>query len=402
MKALQRVVAWLDRPTPDGRVLVVTGSPGVGKSAVLGRVVTTADPQLRAALPGDDTAVKAPLGSIGCAVHAKGKTALEVAREIAAAVSAPMPDRVEDFAPLIRQGLIDHNRRRFNVIVDAVDEAQSPSEARLILTIVVLGLSQTCADVGANLVVGTRTHDGGGNLVNRLGAAATTVNLDDPEYSSIEDLTDYVIATLQMFGNGRVDNPYAAVSVAAPMADRIATLADGNYLVAGLVGRTHGQYDQLPVDPATLTFDSSVYDAFGTYLQRVPPFQHITATDLLTPLAYAEAPGFTAELWRAALGALTGHDLSATDLARFAATSAAAFVVQASQTGAAGSYRLFHQALSDALVKARVVEGQSGDEEALTRTLLALGQRPGGTRRRPTSSARCQVTPSGPALSTSC
>ena len=374
MKALQRIVAWLDRPTPDGRVLVVTGSPGVGKSAVLGRVVTTADPQLRAALPGDDAAAKAPLGSIGCAVHAKGKTALEVAREIAAAASAPMPDQVEDFAPLIRDGLIDHTRQRFNVIVDAVDEAQSPSEARLILTRVVLRLSQTCADVGANLVVGTRTHDSGGNLVNRLGAAAITVNLDDPRYSSIEDLTDYAIATLQLLGNGRADNPYAAVSVAAPVAHRIATLSEGNYLVAGLVGRTHGQYDQQPVDPATLTFDSSVDDAFGTYLQRVQPFQHITATDLLTPLAYAEAPGLTAELWRAALGALTGHVLSASALARFAATAAAAFVVQAaSQTGASGSYRLFHQALSEALVKTRVEEDQSGDEETLMRTFLALG-----------------------------
>ena len=34
--ALDRIVAWLDRPQPDRRVLVVTGSPGVGKSAVLG------------------------------------------------------------------------------------------------------------------------------------------------------------------------------------------------------------------------------------------------------------------------------------------------------------------------------------------------------------------------------
>jgi WD40 repeat protein len=375
--ALQRIVAWLDRPTPDGRVLAVTGSPGVGKSAVLGRIVTTADPQLRGALPTDDTAVKAPLGSIGCAVHAKGKTALEVAREIAAAASAPIPDQVEDFAPLIRQGLIDHHRQRFNVIVDAVDEAQSTSEARLILTKIVLNLSQSCADVGANLVVGTRTHDSGGNLVNRLGAAAIEVKLDDPQYSSIEDLTDYAIATLQLLGNERADNPYAAVSVAAPVARRIATLADGNYLVAGLVGRTHGQYDRKPADPSTLTFDSSVDDAFGTYLQRVPPFQHITATDLLTPLAYAEAPGFTAELWQAALGALTGHVLSATALARFAATAAAAFVVQASETGTATSYRLFHQALSEALVKTRVEEGQSGDEEALTRTFLALGKESG-------------------------
>src|SRR6185369_7218190 len=80
--ALRQIVEWLDRPEADRRVLVVTGSPGVGKSAVLGRIVTTADARLRARLPAD-TAVRAPLGSIACAVHAKGKTALEVAKEIA-------------------------------------------------------------------------------------------------------------------------------------------------------------------------------------------------------------------------------------------------------------------------------------------------------------------------------
>ena len=87
--ALTRIVSWLDRPRPDRRVLVVTGSPGVGKSAVLGRIVTTADSTaFRASLPPGDTGVLASLGSVSCAVHAKGKTALEVAEEIARAASA--------------------------------------------------------------------------------------------------------------------------------------------------------------------------------------------------------------------------------------------------------------------------------------------------------------------------
>ena len=80
--ALHRIVAWLDRDKPDRRVLVVTGSPGVGKSAVLGRIVTTADTAIRASLPPGDEAVRASVGSVGCAVHAKAKTALEVAEEI--------------------------------------------------------------------------------------------------------------------------------------------------------------------------------------------------------------------------------------------------------------------------------------------------------------------------------
>ena len=103
--ALTTIVAWLDRAAPDRRVLVVTGSPGVGKSAVLGRIVTTADAEIRASLPPGDEAVRASVGSVSCAVHAKGKTALEVAEEIARAASAALPGEPDDLAPAIRDAL---------------------------------------------------------------------------------------------------------------------------------------------------------------------------------------------------------------------------------------------------------------------------------------------------------
>src|SRR5262249_12575978 len=61
-RALTEIVDWLDQADRDRRVLVVTGSPGVGKSAVLGRVVTTADAEIVASLPPDDDAVRAPVG----------------------------------------------------------------------------------------------------------------------------------------------------------------------------------------------------------------------------------------------------------------------------------------------------------------------------------------------------
>jgi hypothetical protein len=59
-------------------MLVVTGAPGAGKSAVLGRIVTTADADAVKELPASDAAVRATMGSVACAVHAKGKTTLEV------------------------------------------------------------------------------------------------------------------------------------------------------------------------------------------------------------------------------------------------------------------------------------------------------------------------------------
>src|SRR5579859_5644479 len=115
-EALTEITGWLDREHPDRRALVVTGSPGAGKSAVLGRVVTTADPVAVAALPASDQAVRATPGSVACAVHVKGKTALEVATEIARAASAALPDTEEDFAPALRAALAGRGGHRFNLI----------------------------------------------------------------------------------------------------------------------------------------------------------------------------------------------------------------------------------------------------------------------------------------------
>jgi len=79
---------------------------------VLARIVTTADPVIAEKLPTADTPVRAPLGSIACAVHAKGKTALQVGQEIARAASAPLPDRLDDGLLADTDYLLNANLRR--------------------------------------------------------------------------------------------------------------------------------------------------------------------------------------------------------------------------------------------------------------------------------------------------
>ena len=44
-------------------------------------------------------------GSVSCAVHARAKTALEVAEEIARAASARLPEETDDLAPAVRDAL---------------------------------------------------------------------------------------------------------------------------------------------------------------------------------------------------------------------------------------------------------------------------------------------------------
>ncbi|WBB57222.1 trypsin-like peptidase domain-containing protein [Verrucosispora sp. WMMD573] len=358
--ALRSIVSWLDDSGPVERPLIVTGSPGVGKSAALGRVVTTADRQIRATLPRDDVAVRAKVGSVSCAVHAKGKTAIEVATEIAQAVAVDLPGAPADLMPAVRDRL-ERRPNRFALIIDALDEAVDPGHARQIIDDILLPLARDCGRYGVRVVVGTRRSDDQGNLVTCFGDDAELIDLDAPEYFAEADLVNYAQATLQLLGVERPANPYADPGTAAPLARRIAALAKGNFLVAGLVARTHALRDTEPVDPATVSFTATVAHALDAYLAGLPAAGSTPARLALTVLAYAETPGLPLPLWQAAVTAL-GGTVTESELLGFARTAAANFLVE-SGGGAQPAYRLFHQALNDALLADRDVRALRRDDQ---------------------------------------
>jgi WD40 repeat protein len=375
-EALTEVVQWLDRATPDRRVLVVTGSPGVGKSAVLGRVVTTADPELRGQLPTEDQAVRASEGSVACAVHAKGKTALDVAREIARAASVALPEVAEDLVPALQRRLAERPRR-FNLVVDALDEAASPEEARQLVRTVLLPLAASAPNLAVQVVVGTRRTDDEGDLLGAFSGRTSVIDLDDPDYFAEPDLVAYVTATLQLLDAERNGNPYADPAVAVPVAERIATLAGRNFLVAGLVAGAHGRYDTEPVDLDKVSFTPTVDAALDTYLSGLPPLGNTPARLALAVLAYAEPPGLPLPLWQAGIGAL-GGTATEDQIATFARSSAANFLVETNTGPAVRAYRLFHQALGEALLRSQdAVGSRTDDERRLFDAWLAHGRRTG-------------------------
>ncbi len=374
-RALTEIVAWLDRSVPDRKVLVVTGSPGAGKSAVLSRVITTADPMHVALLPADDQAVRATPGSVACAVHAKSKTALEVAGEIATAGSAREIRVAGDLPAVVRQALAGRAGARFNVVVDALDEAVSPEQAREFIADIVLPLAQTCSDLGVQVAVGTRQHDSEGSLLAELGRATTIINLDDPAYFAPEDLTAYALACLQLNGDERPDSPYADAAAALPVAARIADLSDRNFLIAGLVARDHGLNDPSAADAAGISFDATVGSALARYLRRIQPLDGlgVTASQALTALAFAEAPGVAAELWQLLIGCLYGKTVPVRYLTSFARSAAADFLIEQSGEDEP-MFRLFHRALDDSLAAARArLASRSDDEHAIAAALIRLG-----------------------------
>lgn len=314
--ALTRIVNWMGE-SQQRKALVVTGSPGVGKSAVLGRVVTTADAAITASLPGEDDAVRAPIGSIACAVHAKGKSALDIAQEISRAASAPLPARVEDLPAALHDALESHDTSQFIIVIDALDEAISTEEARIAITHIILPIVETCTALGARVLVGSRTRDDAGNILSNFGPAAEVIDLDDSKYFNEEDLSEYARATLTLEGGERPENPYASEYVARSVAKRIAELSERNFLVAGLVARTHGLYDTVAVSPSDVAFTPTVSAALREYLSRLPKVGDVRAEEVLAALAYAEAPGFSLDLWATVVAALSGVHLGKASLRIF-------------------------------------------------------------------------------------
>jgi len=161
-----------------------------------------------------------------------------VALEIARAASAPIPDQPDELVDGLHSVLADRGGPRFNLVVDALDEASNPREARAILSQLLLPIAATCAAVGAQVVVGMRRVDDAGPLLELFGTAAVTIDLDQPRYFARDDLIAYTLATLQLRGSERLDSPYRDEVVAGPVAQRIAELAEPNFLVAGLVARS--------------------------------------------------------------------------------------------------------------------------------------------------------------------
>ncbi len=382
--ALSEIINWLALPPIDRQALLVTGSPGVGKSAVLGRVVTTADPGISQRLPSDDSALRAPLGSIACAVHVKGKTALDVGQEIARAASARLPERLEDVVTSIRAVLANRpDKRPFIVLIDALDEASTTEDARAIAATVVLPLVENCADVGAKVLIGTRRRDAVGDLLEVFGRAKKVIDLDAEEYFSLGDLEAYALATLQLLGDERADGPYRDEQVARPVARQIATLAGRNFLVAGLVARTHALHDREPVRPRDVKIASNVDTALFDYLDRMPEIDGRRAADLLLPLAFAQAPGLDLGLWRVALEGLNDGVIDEPALGEFARGRAANFLIETSGPGGTGSfrtvsYRLFHQALNDAILRRRQeTHDPVADQRALAQAFIAHGDAKG-------------------------
>ncbi|MEU8246568.1 caspase family protein [Nonomuraea sp. NPDC048916] len=342
---LAGLAAWLDG-ADEGPLRVVTGSPGTGKSALLGVLACAAHPELRSRTERIWTrAAHRPAENARLAIaHARRLGTGEIFAALAAQLRLPAPK-----AAWTRESFGEALTDRPTLLVDALDEASHPAElAADLLALVQRGQCR--------LLAGMRPWPEFAALRRAAEDAGGLVDLDDEDRAEVQrNIRQYVEAVLEL------TEPYNSVrfvparrayaqAVAETLAADPPKDADrwGEFLVAGLC--TH-RFAARPVPVA----DAVVARSLGLGTPRtLPGVMDLDLADrpevgaVLTAVAHARGDGMPVEVVRA-LGSLSGPAMAEAEVR--AALSAARFYLRQSveEDGTTVLYRLFHQGLIDHL-----------------------------------------------------
>ncbi|MGQ7750016.1 hypothetical protein ACUN29_16205 [Streptomyces sp. WC2508] len=378
---LAQLSAWLDgAPGQQGTLRVVTGSPGVGKSALVGVLVCAAHPQLRQLAAGVTPRVRADLlPSINdrlIAVHARGLSLVEVIDSLARQLGLEQPDG-KGWTP--RDFCFEAVHAPAGVpvvVVDALDEATEP---QAIFTDLLLPLSRMAGRAGqrCRLLVGARSWK---EFEPLFGAARECegglVDLDRVRPEQLrEELSEYVYALLAAQATlAGPEHRTFRTEAAGVVADAlVGASVVGAFLVAGLCAHLL----------ATLPAEHRTTAAVASLVPRSP------GEVLELQLRQLDADQAWLRPVLAALGRAKGEGMPLRLLAR----AAAAFGPQADDPSATPSvpsdeavedvlrlvffflrtaagpdgvtvYRFFHQALADHMAAHPYGPGDTADRRA--------------------------------------
>ncbi|MFE2158952.1 AAA family ATPase [Streptomyces lydicus] len=262
---------------------IVTGKPGVGKSALLGVLVCAAHPTLRAptqplwfALP-----AKPARNDRLVVVHARRRSLEQIADSLARQMGATEEDRppggwdAEGLTRLAHTGF----GAAYTLVIDALDEAERPDDVAQAL-LLPLARSALTAGTGPRLLVGTRSEPRFAALLQLAQDAGGLIDLDDTVPSDVyRALRQYVADLLA------VDTPYAAWD-AAEAAD---ALAEG--IAARLTGVNDPARDKVHIPDGTSPLGWGEFLVAGLYLRRVLDLPTERDPDLARQLGLAVPVG---------------------------------------------------------------------------------------------------------------
>uniref|UniRef100_UPI000A5390A3 hypothetical protein n=1 Tax=Novosphingobium lentum TaxID=145287 RepID=UPI000A5390A3 len=352
-KIQERIIRWLGGSGPN--LAIVTGPPGSGKSALIGRIVTLTVPEVRMAIakvgglaPGDPVP---PENIVDVSIHAKGKTVFDVASAIGNAIG--LSRRVVD-QPGIADVLeaIDAAGKRQTIVIDALDEAVAGHADRIASELV----RPLCAMAHVRLLLGTRRSLDGqlipdgearhSRLVTAFGSGALILDLED-EPETQADMASFVAKRLR----AAPVETRGSESWIENAGGKVADAADGSFLFASLVARSLEGTPDAAVDPLPAgASEAFVQDVAGRFPEDV-----IRVTEMLRALAFGLGLGLSRAVWAPIATALgnAGVVYGDEDIVWMLRHVGSYIVETTVTTDGMGQavYRLIHQALADHLQK---------------------------------------------------
>ncbi|MFG1602652.1 hypothetical protein [Actinoplanes sp. NPDC049265] len=356
--AARDTVDWLR--DAQGGVLVVTGAPGSGKSAFLGRMAVLADPASQPScrtlgLFDDDTEPCPPVGCFDAVVQLKSRRTEDAAYQIANQLGIDLDESTNVPRDLV--SALRLSGRRVTVLADSLDEAE-PGEEVFIARDVLRAIANS---PGCRVIVGTRRDKDGTSgdpnrsspLIKSLSSRSLPVSVIDLDQDATadDDIEKYIDKRLAQ------EPRWATAPGRTAVAAGVTAKAGGNFLFARFAVRALAGLDETWFDepdwerrlPA-LVGQAGLHEALSLDLDR---FENAGAVrDALLPLAYARGKGLPRRgIWPRLATALandgSGRVFNAADISGVI-RDAGWYLAEGSEDGQS-VYRLYHQSIGDYL-----------------------------------------------------
>ncbi|MGW0916652.1 AAA family ATPase [Streptomyces sp. NPDC002784] len=358
---------------------IVTGSPGVGKSALLGVLVCAAHPTLRHATEEVWGHLPAPAATPHlAAVHARQQTVDAITTSLLTQLA---PEAASAEAPASAEALLEVVAERPVapvIVIDSLDEAIDSEQLSARLVVPLTRVRRADGSAACRLIVGMRPWEEFEPLRRAVALAGGTIlDLDQvPAAELAGNLRAYVQRVLRAGrGYGSVDGHWFVTAIADGVAATLTRTGDAQPRWGGfLIARLFAEYvahtlppvtDQAQADRLLAQVPASLPEVLEMTLRRpeVGPWMR----PVLAALAHARGVGMPPKIIRAIapLFAPDGLGSPSTRDVRRALEEGRFYLRQSADVSGTSVFRLFHESLVEYLLAhPRAVPADAASEPA--------------------------------------